>query len=696
MPRRMKKLELTMLARDADAVLEYLGKRGVFQLSSAPEAGESESATDAASRSPAAAEAQSPAVSSPVREDRDAAARSWSERLDRLMAAAAWLGLDLSAGPGPDTELPSVQDLGTFEALVAKVSEDRAAAEAIGAERRKVEDALAEASAFSRLKVPFSELDNLSYLTLRIGALDASARDGVAASLGDRAVIVPLGDSGRVLAASSRKGRFALDGELDKAGFVPSALPKDSVGIPSEAVEALRLRLTELEGTASAASLKKAALAEAIRESLASLAASFRMALEIERLKEGLRSSASAFVLAGWIPSSLVATTVSDLESLTGGRLAARAFEPWELQTVRSGSEKVPTSLKHGRVVGSFERLILSYGAPLYGTLDPTLLVAISFTLLFGIMFGDLGQGAVICASGIVLLKSRRLPASLAKFARFAPILISVGIASMIMGTLSGTVFADENLLVVPTRAITAALTGGPGVDRLLVLMPAKGSMDKLFAFFGFTLGLGAVLNSLGLVVNIVNRCMLRQWKTALFSKTGLAGALLFWYALYIAVRSVVSGPSFGVVDAVVLACAAVALAFGPAVWDLAVEKRSPFHDGAFAFFVEVLVELLESVSYYISNSVSYLRVGAFALSHAVLSFIVFELADLVAAPLGAAGGLAAFPVVLIGNTIIIVLEGMIVAIQVVRLQYYEFFSKFFTETGAEFAPFRFSREVHT
>ena len=104
------------------------------------------------------------------------------------------------------------------------------------------------------------------------------------------------------------------------------------------------------------------------------------------------------------------------------------------------------------------------------------------------------------------------------------------------------------------------------------------------------------------------------------------------------------------------------------------------------AGIIEGIVELLEVFSSFFSNSVSFLRVGAFALSHAVLSFIVFTMTELVGGDMSA-GGIA---VEVFGNAVIIVLEGLIVAIQVVRLQYYEFFSKFFTETGKEFKPFRF------
>jgi V/A-type H+-transporting ATPase subunit I len=114
--------------------------------------------------------------------------------------------------------------------------------------------------------------------------------------------------------------------------------------------------------------------------------------------------------------------------------------------------------------------------------------------------------------------------------------------------------------------------------------------------------------------------------------------------------------------------------------------------EGLFVFIMEGFVEVLETASTYVSNTVSFLRVGAFALSHAVLSFIVFTLSGLVNSQ--SLGPVFSLIILIFGNLVIIVLEGMIVAIQVVRLQYYEFFSKFFTETGVEFAPFRFRKGV--
>jgi V/A-type H+-transporting ATPase subunit I len=267
---------------------------------------------------------------------------------------------------------------------------------------------------------------------------------------------------------------------------------------------------------------------------------------------------------------------------------------------------------------------------------------------------------------------------------------MAVGISSMVMGFLNGEVFTNETLLKGPTLAVTGFLTGRP-VERILHLMPEKGSLEKLFYFFGFTIGVGVILNSIGLLVNIVNQCTLKKYERAFFSKTGLAGVLLFWYAIFMVLRIILGG-RFSWFDIPGLAVPAAAIFFGPLIWRIVSGERPVLEQGLLVFIMEGFVEILETASTYISNTVSFLRVGAFALSHAVLSFIVFTLSEMVRD--FPAGPVFSAMVTIFGNTVIILLEGMIVAIQVVRLQYYEFFSKFFTETGVEFSPFRFRREA--
>jgi V/A-type H+-transporting ATPase subunit I len=681
----MKEVELTVLSRDVDGVIECLGRRGIMHFSRDISPAGAALPEDSGSRNTRALDA--------------ADYKHIRENLEKIKAGAAYLGVELPAEPEESGRLPGEAEEELTTLITGHISRLSREEKEANLEKRKVEEALNEAQAFSNLNAPFSDLDQLSYLTLRVGRLDPKGLAAVRENLTDRAVIIPLGPGKdgeigeRVLAAASRKGRFALDSELKKLSFVPIAIPEGYQGVPTELLAGLSSRLKEVETSLNRIAGEKIKARDEYGPSLRSLTGSYLMASMVEELKGRLIATKSIYLLSGWVPADLVESLVADLENITGGRVAIRAFNPEEVAEVKEGREKVPVSLRHGAFVKGFERVVFSYGAPLYGAIDPTPFVAFFFTVLFGLMFGDVGQGFVLFLLGILLGKG--LVKALSGFKGYASPLVAVGIASMIMGLLNGEVFANEELLVAPTRAVTgffmrlAGNTGEPP-ERILHLMPEKGNITKLFYFFGFTVAVGILLNSVGLLVNIVNQYTMKNYERAFFSKTGLAGLLLFWYALSIPVRILLGG-IFAWYDLVGLLIPLLGIFFGPVIWRLA-NREQPFSEGGLLVFImEGFVEILETASTYISNTVSFLRVGAFALSHAVLSFIVFTLSGMVSHL--ALGPLFSLIIMIFGNTVIILLEGMIVAIQVVRLQYYEFFSKFFTETGVEFAPFRFRHD---
>ncbi|MDR2182014.1 MAG: V-type ATP synthase subunit I [Treponema sp.] len=667
-PRKMKQIEMTVLARDVDTVIEYLGRNGIMHFS------------DDAAAIPGDIEEQNAASSGNAAHIR--------EVLDSIARAALWLGVRLPAEPGGESALPTEADEALVTTLCAGVMRLSAGENSQNQEKKKLEETLNEAKAFSRLNAPFSDLDQLSYLTLRVGRLDPRRQEELRENLADRAVIIPLDDTGRILAAASRKGRFALDSALKKTAFTPIAIPEGYKGVPADLLASLGERLVRVGRELEAIEEKRGKFAEEYGDTLIQLYGSYLMSRSVEELKKRLRGTRNVFVIAGWVPADEVAALAAELEKRTGARTAIRSYNPEEIDGVREGRQKVPVSLKHGAFVKGFEPVVFSYGAPLYGTLDPTPFVAFFFTVLFGIMFGDTGQGLVLFALGFAAAKAKPL----ASFKHFATPLKAVGISSMVMGLLNGEFFANENVFVRPTRAVTGFLFSLFGIDaeppeRILHLMPEKGSITKLFYFFGFTIAVGVLLNSIGLLVNIVNQFSLKKYDKALFAKTGAAGLALFWYAIFIALR-IIAGGSLVRADYAGLLLPAALIFFGPAIWRLVSGARPVLEHGLLVFIMEGFVEILESASTFISNTVSFLRVGAFALSHAVLSFIVFTLSGMVGT--GAAGPLFSLVIMIFGNAVIILLEGMIVAIQVVRLQYYEFFSKFFTETGVAFTPFRF------
>ncbi|MDR0561761.1 MAG: V-type ATP synthase subunit I [Spirochaetaceae bacterium] len=664
-PEKMKRIELMVLVRDADRVIEFLGRNAAIHFAE-----------------------EDRVIPSQVKTARNEELYAQiSRNLEKIRHAAAYLEIGLPAEPDEAGKLPGIADNAAVEALYAEIAAVRDQEIAETQEKKKLEHTLGESKSFASLNAPFKDFDQLSYLTLRIGHIDPKGHAEVRDRLSERAVVIPLGEN-RVLAAASRKGRFALDSELKKYSFAPLIIPEGFRGIPQEMLTGLETRLKEVDGILEAIAARKTELRRQREGEFRRLASAYIMASIVENLKTRLIATQSVFFLTGWVPATRVSDLAKKLTDLTEGRISVRTFVPEEVERVTRGAEKVPVSLQHGAFVKGFERVVFSYGAPLYGAIDPTPFVAAFFAILFGIMFGDVGQGLVLLAFGI--LTSPRGLKKLAGMRVYSTPLIAVGIASAIMGFLTGEVFTNEKLLAGPVRGFLGLFMADPP-DRILHLMPDANHIEKLFYFFGFTIGVGVIFNSIGLWVNVINQFALKKYEKALFAKNGLAGIVVFWYALFIGIRCLAGG-SVALFDALGLGIPAFCIFFGPMLWRLIAGERPLLEEGLMTFIMEGFVEILETLSTYISNTVSFLRVGAFALSHAVLSFIVFTLAEMVVhLP---AGTLFSLVVMIFGNTVIILLEGMIVAIQVVRLQYYEFFSKFFTETGVEFKPFQFRGKV--
>ena len=665
--RRMKHIEFSVLKIDIDTVLEYLGTKAEIHFTGV-QTGKGEAA-------------------------RGNNVSEIKKLVEKLYETGSFLGIDLESDMSENKRVSyeTAQELAAdIYPLIEEIKERQEKTEQ---EILRIREAIYETRAFAKLNIPFSDFDHLSFLSLRIGRIDPKSLPALRENLSDRALLIPLDDtSERILAASSKKGRFALDTHLNKFSFEPVSLPEDKSDpeagkIPAQILESLEVQCRKLEDELEQINLEKKQIKKSREFDLKNLAASLNIKYTIEKIKAGFTETESLYHFSGWMPEDLSERIVKDLSEKTGGRIAVNAYSPHEVPSIKNGKEKVPVAMKHSSFVKGFEGVVFSYGVQLYGTIDPTPLVAFFFTLMFGIMFGDAGQGLVLLLLGILASKSKKY---FSKFKKFAVPLISVGIASVIMGILSGSVFTNEKLLISPARAVTNLITGNPA-DRILHILPMAGegaSITKLLYFFAFTVAIGVIINSLGLLINIYNRLALRKYKAAFFSKTGIPGLFIFWYALFFAVRLAL-GSHFMAIDFICFLIPCICIVFGDLIFRIITGAKPLLENGVLAFVIEGFVEIMETVSSYFSNTVSFLRVGAFALAHAVFSFIVFYFTDILVSS-GLAGTLSAALLMIAGNAIIIALEGLIVAVQVMRLQYYEFFNKFFIETGVEFAPFRF------
>lgn len=652
---QMRLIELMVLKQDISNVIAYLGKTGNFQFQSGLENAENTGSSNS---------------------------NAEQDLFSKLDQARVFLGTADFTDDILNVSLPTEKDEEEANKIIEGVTELSRISTEKNENAKRTAEALKEAKSFSNLKTSYSELEHLSFLSFRIGKIDPAVFDELKFAIGNRAIVVKLGDDGtRILAASSKKGRFALDTQLKKFGFVAMEVPKDFKGIPEDFLKGLEEEKNKAQKELRESDERKHNYAQTHEDALRRLLASYSLASQVRKTVNKLESTQLVYRLTGWIPLEDCKKTIAQLDEITKNRIAIREYQPEEVPSVTSGNEKVPVQLKHGKVVSSFKRMIFSYGSPVYGTIDPTPFVAVFFTFLFGIMFGDCGQGLVFFLMGVLMALNIL---KVGGWNKFAPIFIVIGISSMIMGLLTGEFFATEHLLLPFERWVTGHF--GEPRDQILPMMPQSDpeSIKRMFMFFGFSVAVGFVINTCGLIINITNNFLRKKWGEALFGKSGLSGAIFFWYVVVLVLRMLFLHQSATIIDWIIIGVTLFCAAYGEVLSRLVYGERPICENGVGPAIIGGVVECIEVVINYLSNSVSFLRVGAFAIAHAVLGSVIHTMMQ------GAGDGISGILIGIVGNVIVVVLEGMIVAIQVVRLQYYEFFSKFFGETGKEFSPFKF------
>ena len=313
-----------------------------------------------------------------------------------------------------------------------------------------------------------------------------------------------------------------------------------------------------------------------------------------------------------------------------------------------------PTRLKNPKLLKPFEMFVEMYGLPAYNEMDPTIFVALTYTLMFGIMFGDVGQGACLMVGGFLLYRFKNL--------RLAGIVGVAGIWSVVFGFLYGSLFGFEEALPA------------------LWMKPMDNIMNTLMLAIGF----GAGLILLAMVLNIINAVRAKDYGRLFFNQSGIAGLVCYGFVVLCALLFLTGHG----LPATVLICIAVgipliAILLKEPLSHLVERKSNIFPEGSkVMFFVEALVEGFDVVLSYATNTISFVRVGAFALSHAGMMGVVMTLA-------GLEKGSPNWLVIVLGNLLVAGLEGLIVGIQVLRLEYYEMFSRFYSGSGKPFVSFK-------
>lgn len=212
--------------------------------------------------------------------------------------------------------------------------------------------------------------------------------------------------------------------------------------------------------------------------------------------------------------------------------------------------------------------------------------------------------------------------------------------------------------------------------------LPIIGQMNTVFVVavvFGMFMILTVML--LHIRVSIKNKDA-EGW----FDPNGVAG-FIFYGALAIVLILVMTGQILpaGIVLGVVFGIPLLAMFFKEPLTARLEKKGSGIEGSVGMYLVQSFFELFEVLLSFFSNTLSFVRVGAFAVSHAAMMEVVLMLA-------GFEGGSGNWIVIILGNVFVCAMEGLIVGIQVLRLQYYELFSRYYKGTGREFVPYEMKK----
>lgn len=388
----------------------------------------------------------------------------------------------------------------------------------------------------------------------------------------------------------------------------------------------------------------------AVRDRLQKLSSNFDVR-KLAALVENKRGD--HFILCGWMPEDQATLFMDEIKK-----------DPDVFVIVEDNHEEYfsepPTKLKNPKFFKPFEMFIKMYGLPAHNELDPTIFVALTYTFIFGAMFGDVGQGLCLFLGGAILYKWKKL--------NLAGIVSIAGIFSTFFGFMFGSVFGFEDIIEATwIRPISHMTT-----------LPFIGKLNTVF-IVAVAFGMGIIL--LSMIFHIINAKKSHDTE-ALLDQNGISG-LVFYGAVVLTVVLFMTGNKLPatIVLVVMFGIPLLLMMFKEPITSKLEKRIEHSQEGKVMFVVQAVFEMFETLLSYFSNTLSFVRIGAFAVSHAAMMEVVLMLA-------GVETGNPNWAIIVGGNLFVCAMEGLIVGIQVLRLEYYEMFSRFYKGTGREFKPY--------
>lgn len=501
--------------------------------------------------------------------------------------------------------------------------------------------------------VPFQDFFSFNYVKFRFGKMPREIYDSFYPHIKDRKDVYFFStsierDTVYGMYMTPRLSSERIDSMFASLQFERIRLSDRLVGTSDEALASLRRDITESNVRIVELDAELKALLDGERDDFHSRYSFVRYKNDAFNLRTYAAHTDESFYLMGWVPQADYDAFCENLEQYKNLNIMILGEKAEDL-----GELSPPIKLKNWKIFRPFEPFVAMYGLPSYNELDPTPVMAVTYSILFGIMFGDLGQGALLILAGYLMWRLKKM--------WLGRVICYAGAASMVFGLVYGSVFGSEEILPFGFN----------------VLHNSKAILE--YTIYG-----GAGLITLAIILNVINGIRQRNMEKALFGQGGLAGILLYWGI----VLTVLPFIGFGepvLKPGVLLPCMLlpVLLVFLREPLSRLAERRKDWkpHETAGNFIVSNFFEMFEILLSFLTNTLSFLRVGAYAISHASMMTVVYSLART-----DTGHNIA---VLIIGNIIVAGIEGLLVGIQVLRLEFYELFGKFYSGGGRPYQPMK-------
>mgnify|MGYP000160011163 CR=1 FL=1 len=557
-----------------------------------------------------------------------------------------------------DEILTMIRDL-NHDYLDLKAREDR-----LKKQKEELLEKLHELEPFQPLELNLKEVYGYQYMKVRFGRVNVEYYQKLEKYLFDDLNAIFLEGIrnenyvyGCYFAAHKEMGK--IDSTFKSLHFENIALPDDYEGMPAEICRNLRNQIDEIEKEIENVQKQmkdflsvKAKKIRGARYKLEELSNNFdvrKMAACMENEEQE-----DYYILCGWMSEKDTQAFIE--ETKDDDRITI---------IVEEGREKFfgdpPTKLQNPKFFKPFEMFIRMYGLPSHDEMDPTIFVAITYSFIFGVMFGDVGQGLLLLIGGALIYHFKKAP--------LAGIIATAGVFSTIFGFMFGSIFGFEDII--------EPLWIRP-IDHMTTL-PFLGKLNTVFIV---AVAFGMFLIIVAMILHIINAARSKDIESTWFDPNGVAG-LIFYIAVVVTIVLFMTGnPLPGGIVMGIMFGVPLLLIFLKEPLTRMIEKRADkMETGPGMYIVQGFFEMFETLLSYFSNTISFIRIGAFAVSHAAIMEVVLQLA-------GAESGNPNWFGVIFGNLFVCGFEGLIVGIQVLRLEYYEMFSRFYKGSGRAFDPY--------